>query len=43
MAWAIGGTGGNECGCLGNTVLLIVVGLLEATLDGDDPPLGWAS
>jgi hypothetical protein len=25
------------CGCLGNTVLLAVVSLLEAALDGDDP------
>ena len=25
------------CGCLGDAVLLIVVGLLEAALDGDDP------
>jgi hypothetical protein len=39
---AIGSTGGDECGCLGDAVLLAIVGLLEAALDGDDPS-GWAS
>jgi hypothetical protein len=28
---------GGECSYLGDTILLVVVGLLEATLDGDDP------
>jgi hypothetical protein len=36
MARAIGRAGGNECGRLGDTVLLALVGLLKATLDGDD-------
>ena len=29
--------GGDECGRLGDLVLLVVVSLLEATFDGDDP------
>ena len=37
MARAVGSIGGNEHGRLGNVVLLTVVGLLEAALDGDDP------
>ena len=37
MARAIGITGGNERCRLGNIVLFVVVGLLEAPFDGDDP------
>ena len=37
MARAIGSTGGDERGRLGDAVLLIVVGLLKAALNGDDP------
>jgi hypothetical protein len=32
----LGAHGGNECGRLGDAVLLTVVGLFEATFDGDD-------
>ena len=37
MARVIRSTGGDECGCLGDAVLLAIVGLLEAALDDDDP------
>jgi hypothetical protein len=37
MARFIEITGGDECGYLVDTVLVIVVGLLKAALDGDDP------
>ena len=36
MARAIGSIGGDECSYLGNAVLLTIVGLLKAALDGDD-------
>jgi hypothetical protein len=35
-ARAVRSIGGDEHGRLGNTILLAIVGLLEATLDGDD-------
>jgi hypothetical protein len=37
MARAFGSIGGDRCGRMGDTTLLIVVGLLEAALDGDEP------
>jgi hypothetical protein len=40
---AIRSTGGDQCDRLGNTVLLAVVGLLRAALNGDDPLRARAS
>jgi hypothetical protein len=37
MIVAVRSIGGDERGCLGDVVLLVVVGLLEAALEGDDP------
>ena len=37
MAMDIRSTGGDKHGYMGNAILLIVVGLLETALDGDDP------
>jgi hypothetical protein len=40
MARAVGSIRGDECGRLRNVVLLAVVGLLKAALNGDDPLQG---
>jgi hypothetical protein len=37
MAEVIGSAGGNQCGCLGDAVLLAVVSLFKFALDSDDP------
>jgi hypothetical protein len=37
MTEAGGTTRGGQCGSLGDTVLITVVGMLEATVDGDGP------
>jgi hypothetical protein len=37
MARAVKSIRGDQCGCLGDAVLLAVVGLLKAIHDGDDP------
>jgi hypothetical protein len=37
MTEAGGTTRGGQCDSLGDTILITVVGMLEATIDGDDP------